>query len=149
QVYVEAFRNIPLPLQLLFWWALLREAAPGPRQAWQILPDVFVSNRGIAFPVPVAHQAFWWMGLALIVGAVLTWPVAGWAHARQAQTGQQFPTVWAALGLILGLPLLVFLGFGAPLHLDVPVMRGFNFAGGSSLSPEFGALLIGLVVYTG
>src|SRR5713226_8209618 len=52
QVYVEAFRNIPLALQLLFWWALLRQVAPGPREAWQILPDVFVSNRGIVFPVP-------------------------------------------------------------------------------------------------
>src|SRR6516165_739366 len=64
QIYVEAFRNIPLPLQLLFWWALLRVAAPGPREAWQVLPDVFVSNRGIVVPVPRAQSASEWMGLA-------------------------------------------------------------------------------------
>src|SRR5215467_11337338 len=91
QVYVEAFRNIPLALQLLFWWALLREAAPGPRQAWQVLPDVFVSNRGIAFPLPKEHPAFWWMALALLIGVAVSWAIARWAHARQAQTGQQFP----------------------------------------------------------
>src|SRR5258708_4881775 len=148
QTYVEAFRNIPLALQLLFWWALLREAAPGPRQAWQILPDVFVSNRGIAFPLPQGHPAFLWMALALVIGAVGTWFVIRWAHARQAQTGQQFPTGWVGLALILGLPLLVFLGFARPLTLDVPALKGFNFSGGASFSPEFGALLLGLVIYT-
>ena len=149
QIYVETFRNIPLLLQLFFWWALLREAAPGPREAWQVLPDVFVSNRGIVFPVPREHPAFQWMGLAFVVGAAAAYFVHRWARARQAQTGRQFPAGWVGLGLILGLPLLVFLGFGAPLALDVPALKGFNFAGGAALSPEFGALLLGLVIYTG
>jgi general L-amino acid transport system permease protein len=149
QIYVEAFRNIPLALQLLFWWALLRGVAPGPREAWQVLPDVFVSNRGIVFPVPREHPAFPWMGLAFVVGAAAAYFVHRWARARQAQTGRQFPAGWVGLGLILGLPLLVFLGFGAPLSLDVPALRGFNFAGGHTVSPEFGALLLGLVIYTG
>ena len=61
QIYVETFRNIPLLLQLFFWWGLLRESAPAPRQAWQPLPDVFVSNRGIAFPVPTADPVYGWM----------------------------------------------------------------------------------------
>ena len=149
QIYVEAFRNIPLALQLLFWWALLRGAAPGPREAWQVLPDVFVSNRGIVFPVLREHPAFQWMGLAFVVGAAAAYFLHRWARARQAQTGRQFPAGWVGLGLILGLPLLVFLGFGAPASLDVPALKGFNFAGGASLSPEFGALLLGLVIYAG
>jgi len=147
QIYVEAFRNIPLALQLLFWWALLR-GAPPPRQAWEVLPDIFVSNRGIVFPVPQEHPALIWMALALVVGGVATWFTARWARDRQAQTGEQFPTGWTGLGLVLGLPLAVFVGFGAPLTLDAPSLKGFNFSGGASLSPEFGALLIGLVVYT-
>ncbi len=149
QVYVETFRNIPLALQLFFWWGLLREGAPAARQAWHILPGVFVSNRGIVFPVPHEHPVFPWMGLALLLGVAATWAVSRWASQRQARTGQPFPTLWAGVALIVGLPLAVFLAGGAPVELDIPELRGFNFAGGTSISPEFGALLIGLVVYTG
>src|SRR5215510_2555342 len=70
QVYVETFRNIPLLLQLFFWWGLLRESAPAPRQAWQPLPDVFVSNRGIIFAVPSPDPAYRWMLLALALGVI-------------------------------------------------------------------------------
>ena len=148
QIYVETFRNIPLPLQLLFWWGLLRGAAPPPREAWKPLPGIFISNRGIDFPVPDYDPAYPWMLLALAVGIAAMFAVRRWAHARQARTGQQFPTVWVGLGLIVGLPLIVFLAAGLPLRLDVPALHGFNFTGGSEKSPEFGALLIGLVVYT-
>jgi general L-amino acid transport system permease protein len=148
QVYVETFRNIPLALQLLFWWGVLREAAPAPRQAWQVLPDVFVSNRGVVFPVPFANPAFAGMALAGLIGIIASWVLYRWARARQARTGAQFPTGWVGLGLILGLPAAVFFAAGAPLRLDVPVLRGFNFTGGSGVSPEFAALLIGLVIYT-
>jgi general L-amino acid transport system permease protein len=149
QIYVETFRNIPLLLQLFFWWGLLRESAPAPRQSWEPLPDVFVSNRGIAFPLPNPEPVYGWMALALCVGVVATVGISRWARQRQARTGEQFPTGWVGLGLILGLPLIVFLGGGAPLSLDRPELKGFNFAGGHAVSPEFAALLLGLVVYTG
>jgi general L-amino acid transport system permease protein len=147
-VYVEAFRNIPLALQLLFWWAMLRGAAPAPREAWQPLPGIFISNRGIVFPVAREDPAHLMMAIAFAIGIVITFLLYRWARRRQEATGQQFPTGWAGLGLLLGLPLIVFLAYGAPLTFDWPVLRGFNFAGGSGMSPEFGALLIGLVVYT-
>src|SRR5947199_6726084 len=79
QIYVETFRNIPLLLQLFFWWALLREGAPAPRQAWEPLPDVFVSNRGIGFPVPIAEPVHSWMLLALVIGIVLAYSVRRWS----------------------------------------------------------------------
>jgi general L-amino acid transport system permease protein len=149
QIYVETFRNVPLLLQLFFWWALLRESAPAPRQAWQPLPDVFVSNRGIVFAVPNPDPAYGWMALALCIGIIVTFGIYRWAKQRQAQTGQQFPTGWVGLALIAGLPLVVFLAYGAPLDLDRPELKGFNFVGGHAASPEFAALLLGLVVYTG
>lgn len=148
-IYVETFRNVPLALQLLFWWALLREAAPAPRQAWQLLPGIFVSNRGITFPVPFAEVAYEWMAIAFVVGLVIAFAVRRWAKRRQEQTGQQFPTGWVGFALALGLPAAVFIACGAPLRLDMPALRGFNFSGGTGVSPEFGALLIGLVIYTG
>jgi general L-amino acid transport system permease protein len=149
QVYVETFRNIPLLLQLFFWWGLLRETAPAPRQAWQPLPDVFISNRGVVFPVPHEDPAHIWMLLALVVAIAAAWAIARWARRRQARTGQQFPTGWVGLGLVVGLPLAVFLAAGAPLALDAPELKGFNFSGGHAVSPEFVALLLGLVIYSG
>src|SRR5437764_626292 len=148
-VYVETFRNIPLALQLLFWWGLLREIAPAPRQAWQPLPGVFVSNRGILLPVPREDPAYWWMAAAFAIALAIGYAVFRWARRRQAETGQQFPAGWVGFALALGLPLIVFVAHGMPLEMEWPVLRGFNFAGGTAFSPEFGALLIGLVVYTG
>src|SRR5438874_9425918 len=91
QIYVETFRNIPLLLQLFFWWGLLRGSAPAPRQAWQPLRDVFISNRGIAFPVPEPDPAYPWIFLAFAIGVVASWAVWHWARRRQERTGRQFP----------------------------------------------------------
>ena len=149
QIYVETFRNIPLLLQLFFWWSMLRESAPAPRQAWEPLPGVFLSNRGIMFPLPEADPVHYWMLLALALGVVGAVALRRWAKRRQTLTGAQFPALWAGMALVIGLPLLVFLGAGAPLRLDWPELKGFNFSGGHAVSPEFTALLIGLTVYTG
>ncbi|HKM70496.1 MAG TPA: amino acid ABC transporter permease [Stellaceae bacterium] len=149
QVYVETFRNIPLLLQLFFWWAMLRVSAPAPRQAWELLPGVLVSNRGFVYPVPAADPVHHWMLLALAFGIVGAIGVSRWSKRRQALTGARFPSGWVGLALIVGLPLSVFLAAGMPLVLDWPELKGFNFVGGGAISPEFAALLIGLTVYTG
>jgi general L-amino acid transport system permease protein len=149
QIYVETFRNIPLLLQLFFWWGLLNKAAPAPREAWEILPDVFVSNRGVTFPVPVASPAYKWVALAFVIGVLLIIPLRRWAARRQAATGRQFPTGWVGFSLVAGLPAAAFIAGGAPFALDAPSLHGFNFIGGGSKSPEFAALLLGLVIYTG
>ena len=147
-VYVETFRNIPLALQLLFWWSLLRAGAPAPRQAWQPLPGFFVSNRGVEFPVPQSNPAHLWMFLAFVVGLAGAVGVSRWAKRRQIATGAQFPSGRVGAGLIVGLPLLVFVAAGAPMTVDWPALKGFNFAGGGAVSPEFTALLLGLIIYT-
>ena len=149
QIYVETFRNIPLLLQLFFWWGILRQSAPPPRQAWELLPGVLISNRGVVFPVPTADPVHRWMLLAFVLGIAGAIGVSRWSKRRQAGTGSQFPSGRVGAALIVGLPLLVFLVAGMPLKLDWPELKGFNFVGGSSLSPEFAALLIGLTIYTG
>jgi general L-amino acid transport system permease protein len=147
--YVETVRNIPVLLQLIVWWDILRVSAPGPREAWQPVPDVFISNRGVIYPVPIYDQVHLWVGAALVLGIVASVFVTRWARARQMATGKQFPVLKTNAALIIGLPLLVFVIGGMPLELDKPELRGFNFSGGHVVSPEFVALLIGLVVYTG
>src|SRR5215470_7454788 len=84
QVYVEAFRNIPLLLQLFFWWAMLRVSAPAPRQAWELLPGVLVSNRGFVYPVPVADPVHQWLLLAFALGIIGAIGVSRWSKRRQA-----------------------------------------------------------------
>jgi general L-amino acid transport system permease protein len=149
QIYVETFRNIPLLLQLFFWWAMLRVSAPAPRQAWELLPGVLVTNRGFVYPVPVADPVHRWMLLALALGIAAAIGMSRWAKRRQARTGAQFPRGWVGLGLIVGPPVMVFVAAGMPLALEWPELKGFNFVGGGAVSPEFAALLIGLTVYTG
>jgi general L-amino acid transport system permease protein len=146
--YVELMRNTPLVLQLFVWWNVLRISAPGPRAAWHVLPGVFVSNRGVALPVPAYDPGFRWVLAALVVGILAAIGLAHWAGRRREHTGQPFPTLGAALALIVLAPAAVFVALGAPFHLDMPKLGAFNFRGGVTLTPEFAALVVGLVVYT-
>ena len=147
-LYVEAIRNVPLLVQLFFWYSIISEHLPGPREALNPVTGVFFSNRGLAFPLPTAHPAHLWMLAAFGAGLALAWGVARRAARRQRLTGEQFPALAAGCGIALGLPLLVFVVAGAPRGLEVPALRGFNLTGGAVLSPEFATLLAGLVVYT-
>jgi len=147
--YVEAFRNVPLLLWLFLFYKLISEAFPGPKQAISALwGSLFLSNRGLYFPVPMADPIHKWMGVALVVGIVGAVMLHRWAKKRQEATGQPFPSIMAGLGVAIGLPLLVWLAAGAPSAMSWPALKGFNFEGGTVIQPEFTALLVGLVLYT-
>ena len=147
-MYVELFQNIPVLLQLFFFYALFYEIFPPPRQALNPITGVFITNRGVDFPVPAPDPAWGYIGLAFVAACIVIWLVNRWAVKRQERSGQQFPTFWVGLGILLVLPLLTWILNGAPTQMDVPVLKGFNFQGGRNISPEFSALLIGLVLYT-
>ena len=147
--YVEAFRNVPLLLWLFLFYKLISEAFPGPRQAIGVLwNSVYLSNRGLYFPVPLTEPIHKWMGVALLIGIAAAWVLHRWARKRQDATGQPFPSISAGFGLVIGLPFVVWLLGGAPHHLSWPELKGFNFEGGTVIQPEFTALLLGLVLYT-
>jgi general L-amino acid transport system permease protein len=146
--YVEAFRNVPLLLWLFLFYKIISEAFPGPRQALSILGSLFLSNRGLYFPVPLADPIHHWMAVGLLVGIVAAFVVKRWAKRRQEATGLPFPTIRTAIALVIGVPLVVWLLGGAPHHMSWPELKGFNFQGGTVIQPEFTALLVGLVIYT-
>ena len=147
-VYIEVFQNIPILLQLFFFYAIFYDVFPPPNEAFNPLPGVFFTNRGIDFAVPASHSAHLWMAIAFLAACVASDLIKRWAKKRQDRSGRTFPVFWVSVMLLLGLPFVVWLVFGAPLEMDVPALTGFNFEGGINLSPEFGALLTGLVLYT-
>ncbi len=147
-VYIEVLRNIPLLLQLFFWYAIITENTAGPRQALNPLPGVFISNRGIKLPWLSDQPGFDYLLWGLLLAVALTLAFAHYAGRRQAATGRRPPVGKVGLALILGLPFVGWLLGGAPTELDYPELRGFNFVGGITMSPEFAALLIGLALYS-
>ncbi|MFW7341748.1 amino acid ABC transporter permease [Pollutimonas sp. H1-120] len=145
--YIEIMRNIPLLLQLFFWYAIITEVMPGPRDALHPMPGVFISNRGLKLPSVQGDALDWVMGgLALAILAILV--LGHWAKKRQEATGNIFPLGRAAVALIIAFPVAGWLVSGASLTLEMPVLKGFNFSGGITMSPEFAALLAGLIIYT-
>ena len=147
-VYIEVMQNIPVLLQLFFWYSLFYDSFPSPRQSLEPITGVVINNRGIFFAVPASNPAHQYMFIAFVAGCLAVYLLKRWARKRQDATGLPFPVFWVSIGILLGLPLLTWLGLGAPLEMDVPKLSGFNYEGGVGLSPEFSALLFGLVLYT-
>lgn len=145
--YIEVMRNVPLLLQLFFWYAIITEVMPGPRQALNPVTGVFISNRGLKLP-SLQGDALDWVLAGLGMAIVLAVLIAHWAKKRQDATGRVFPLGRVVLGLLAACPAAAWLLSGAPLSLDMPELKGFNFVGGVTLTPEFAALLAGLVIYT-
>ena len=148
-VYVELFRNIPLLLQLVFWYNVVLKSLPAPRQSISVFGLAFLNNRGLVLPSPTYAPSAWLIGVAFLVAIAASAVVWRWATIRQAKTGQQFPSISVAFGLLIGLPLLAFVALGFPIGLDIPQLKGFNFSGGKPVFPELAALVMGLSIYTG
>lgn len=147
-VYIETFRNIPLLLQIFFWYTVVLVPLPGPRQSLSLGESIFLNNRGLYFPSPVfesGSEAIW---IALALAVIGCFVLAKWAKQRQRDTGEPFPVVSACFGMLIGLPLIAFFISGMPVSLDYPALKGFNFRGGGVVIPELTALLIALSVYT-
>ncbi len=147
-IYIEVFQDIPILLQLFFWYAFFYEILPSPRQALNPIPGIFLCNRGLVFGVPYWHEAYKYAFIAFIVAGIIVFFIRKWAARRQAATGRIFPLIRVAAAILIGLPLMTWMLAGAPTQMNVPELAGFNFKGGINVSPEFTALLLGLVLYT-
>jgi general L-amino acid transport system permease protein len=146
--YVELIRNLPVLLQLLFWYNAVLKALPDVRESLMIGSGAFLNNRGLFVPQPIFHEGFGAVLGAFAVGLVGAIAFRIWARRRQERTGQQAPVLWVALGLVIGLPLVVFVLAGFPIEFAYPERSRFGIRGGIELLPEFVALLFGLTIYT-
>ena len=148
-LYVEVFRNVPLLLWMFIIYGAMLQPLPGPKQAINILDSFFLSNRGLMVPKPGFEQGAW-LGLAGFAAAIAAiFAIRRWARARQDESGETFPVFWTGAALIFGLSFLGLALAGFPVTWSYPELQGFNFAGGSTLYPEFLALLVAISVYTG
>lgn len=152
-IYVEVFRNIPPLLVIFFWYLGVLALLPNVRTIFQHVKDnpgafFFVSNRGIYFPSPVPGESFVYVAAAFVLGIIAAIAFTKWATAHQLKTGKRPPVLAVNLGLIVALPLVVFLVLGSPMTLDYPVPGSFNMSGGMVIGPEFLSLYLALSFYT-
>lgn len=151
--YVEIIRNLPLLLQLLFWYNAVLATLPSARDSLSLGAGFYLNVRGLAMPAPVYNWDAFAIPLAAAIGLAASLVIRRWAKRRQAATGQPFPVNWTTFGLVVGLPVLTWIvlaAFGAnPIAFDVPEKGRFNLTGGTQLYPEFVALVLGLAIYTG
>lgn len=148
-VYVEIFRNIPLLLQVFFWYFAVLASLPSPRDSASIGEVIFLNVRGLFVPDLVGESGSSLVYGAIIVAFIAIYFLRKWAKKRQDDTGEQFPVFLTSLGLVFGLPLVMLLVTGVPFTWDYPELRGFNFSGGITVIPELMALAVALSVYTG
>ena len=146
--YVELIRNLPLLFQLLFWYLAVLGTLPGPRQSISLFGAIFLNNRGIIAPAPVAGEGTGAVIAVFALSVIATIALSVWAKRRQMRTGRQFPLLWTGLALVVAPPLVALVAMGFPIRFDSPELRGFNFVGGVRLLPEFIALLVALTTYT-
>ena len=147
-VYIETFRNVPLLLQIFFWYFSVLRTLPSPRESVNLGDLAFLNVRGFYIPKPLFEEGFGYVLWALLLALTLSWGIRRWAHRRQALTGQIFPVWLSSLALILLLPLATFWLVGSPLAWSLPSLQGFNFRGGLTVLPELAALLLALTIYT-
>lgn len=147
-VYVEVVRNTPLLLQLLFWYNAVLKSLPGPRESLALPGSIYLNNRGLVIPEPVAGAGFDWAVGAVALALILAIAFAIWARVEQRRTGARYRALPVAIGLLLVLGGGAWIANGDPLSFQAPVLRGFNFAGGIKVIPELVALVAGLSLYT-
>ena len=147
-VYVDTLRNLPLLLQIFFWYFAVLRPLPKPRNAVEFGESVFLSNRGLVGPKPIWEDGAALIGWAVVAAILAAIGIGRWAKQRQAATGQTFPIWRTALALVVLLPLAAAVITGFPVSLEVPELKGFNFRGGMTLTPEFAALVLALSTYT-
>lgn len=146
--YVETIRNIPLLLQLLFWYNAVLKALPELRDSVVIFGGAYLNNRGLFLPSPQVLPGFDVVAVAALAGLIASIVFYLWERKRQERTGQRGPVLKVMLALIVGLPLVVLALKGFPIKFDFPQAGRFNITGGIEVLPEFAALLFGLSIYT-
>ncbi len=145
-VYIEIFRNIPILLQILFWYSIALNAFPSPKNSISFFDSIFLNSRGLYIPRPVIETELYLVLASFVIGIVSYIFIKKRSNKKHDETGIVTNTTKHFLGLVVVLPIAAYFVFGA--QLEYPALKGFNFRGGTDLSVEFFALAFALSVYT-
>lgn len=146
--YIEFFRNIPILLQILFWYNLSLILLPLPKASFNILDSVFINKRGIYMPEVIFEKGFMWVFIAFFIGLIVSFFIKKYFKKRHEKTGIYKSSLLYLLAIIFIPTIIIFFLLGSPLSFEYPQLKGFNFIGGMTLSPEFLSLTIALSIYT-
>jgi general L-amino acid transport system permease protein len=146
--YVELIRNLPLLFHILFWYLAVLGTLPGPRQSLSLFGEIFLNNRGIIVPAPVAGQGAGTVFAVFASSVIAIVAIKLWARRLHIRTGRQVPLLRTGLAILIVPVLIALIATAFPIDFERPELRGFNFAGGIRLLPEFVALLVALTTYT-
>lgn len=145
-IYVTVLRNIPLVVQLLFWYAISISLFPAPREALNPLPGLFLTLRGVYAPsLVVAPGSGLLIAVALLLMALT---VAAAARLPRVRNLRRHNRILFCAGIWIAAAFLLSATLGHPLSLQSPELTGLNFSGGMHLSPEFATIIFGLTIYT-
>lgn len=147
-IYVEAVRNVPLLLQILFWHFAVFQSLPLVRQAVPIFDTFYIHNRGLTGPNPVPEPGFMGVVVSVVIAIVAISWIRKWARRRQEATGEQFPVLLASIGLFIGIPFIASAVFGFPLTWEYAELGRFRFTGGLEIPVELFSALAALTIYT-
>lgn len=147
--YVETFRNVPLLLQLFFWYFAALRLLPEKRQSVNFFDAAFLNVEGFVVPSPVAEPGLGAVGIILAIALIAAYAVRRWAKQRQTRTGETFPSWSVGLAIVIVIPFIAAWVQEFPLSWNIPKFGRFNFQGGVTLSPEFVAMLFALTLYNG
>ena len=146
--YIEIIRNIPLLLQIFFWYFAVLRALPKPKQSFEFMDSIFLNNRGLFVPDPNVGEGssilfnLLWLSIIISIGIFV------WAKNRQNKTGKTFPAFFTSMALIVGTFTVTLAALGFPISFEYPELKGFNYKGGMKLIPELVALTFALAMYT-
>jgi len=147
-IYIETFRNIPILLQILFWYNVVLGALPGPRQSFTYFESIFLNNRGLLIPEPIFESGSGFILIAFILACIAVIFLSRWSSKRHELTGEEFPLFKVSIAILILAPLLVYFISGHPISAEYPQLKGFNFKGGLTIIPELLALIFALSIYT-
>lgn len=148
RAYVEIVRNVPLLLQLFFWYFAVLRALPGPRESWSVFDWAFLNNRGLYLPRPLPDETFFLVVVAFLAGVIGSLFLVMRARRQRELTGDAPAMGGYVFALCVLPPLVVSAVLQFPLSFSWPALAGFDFEGGFTVLPELMALVVALATYT-